>query len=250
MATSEITTILSGVSRGIGRAMAEQLARSGQRVIALSRNSVPELQEIAKANQTDWNELLVDLSDRNQTDEAGQALKAMLKDVKNARIILNAGIVMPIVPADHLTNLDEIAAAFDINIVAPIYLTGCFLQGTQQAADRRIMIISSGAGRNASKSWSVYCATKAAVDRFSEAVHIEEHPNVRISAVAPGIVDTPMQETIRGTDESLFPNREKFQNFYSQGQLASATETADKLLNLLNRDDYGSTVLDDVRQYT
>ena len=244
------TTIITGATRGLGRAMAEKMAQSGERVITLGRRSVPELVELAKVHSTDWNELLVDLSDRTETEQAGKALATLLEGVEQASLILNAGTVNPILPADHHSDLGAIAQAFDINIIAPIYLTGCFLQATTGASDRRIMMISSGAGRNASHSWGIYCATKAAMDRYVEAVKIEGHANLRIASVAPGIVDTPMQETIRGTSEELFPNRKKFEDFHRTGALADPKVTASNLLSLLAKADFGDRAIDDVRQHT
>lgn len=250
MSKQKPTTIITGATRGLGRAMAEQLATSGERVITLGRRSVPELLDKAKASGTDWNELIVELADRAETERAGQALMTLLEGVQDARIILNAGTVNPIAPADHQTDIAQIGLAFDINIVAPIYLTGCFLKATENAQDRRIMMISSGAGRNASHSWSVYCATKAAMDRFAEAVKIEGHANTRVCSMAPGVIDTPMQETIRGTATELFPNRQKFEDMHRNGVLAAPEVTARNLLALLSRADFGDRAIDDVRQHT
>lgn len=250
MSKQKPITIITGATRGLGRAMAEQLADSGERVITLGRRSVPELLDKAKASGTDWNELIVELADRAETERAGQALMTLLEGVQDARIILNAGTVNPIAPADHQTDIAQIGLAFDINIVAPIYLTGCFLKATERAQDRRIMMISSGAGRNASHSWGVYCATKAAMDRFAEAVKIEGHANTRVCSMAPGVIDTPMQETIRGTATELFPNRQKFEDMHRNGVLVAPEVTARNLLALLARADFGDRAIDDVRQHT
>jgi benzil reductase ((S)-benzoin forming) len=250
MPSSSPTTIITGITRGIGFEMARHMATSGQRVITLGRQSMPELQKLAAEHGTDWSEILVDLSDRTQTETAGQALIALLQDVQQAHMVLNAGTVNPILPADQHTDLAAIETAFDVNIVTPIYLTGCFLSATQSAQDRRIMMISSGAGRNASHSWGIYCATKAAMDRYAEAVKIEAHPNLRIASVAPGIVDTPMQQTIRSTPEALFPQRKKFEDFHRDGALASPQTTARNLLALMLREDFGDRATDDVRQHT
>ena len=250
MSQQKPTTIITGATRGLGYAMAQQLAASGGRVITLGRRSVPELLAKAKASGTDWNELIVELSDRAETERAGQAVMALLDGVQQASIILNAGTVNPIAPADHQTDIGQIGLAFDINIVAPIYLTGCFLKATQTAVDRRIMMISSGAARNASHSWGVYCATKAAMDRFAEAVKIEAHANTRVCSMAPGVIDTPMQETIRGTATELFPNRQKFEDMHRNGVLVAPEVTARNLLALLAREDFGDRAIDDVRQHS
>ena len=65
---------------------------------------------------------------------------------------------------------------------------------------KRILNISSGAGRNPYEGWGAYCTTKAGLDHFSRVVAMEqanEQYPVEIVSIAPGIIDTDMQATIR-----------------------------------------------------
>src|SRR5690606_4781600 len=115
--------------------------------------------------------------------------------------------------------------------------------------ERRILNISSGAGRNAMPGWGVYCATKAALDRYTEVLAAEHHPDTRVVSLAPGVIDTAMQQTIRDSNSTDFPNVEKFRSLNAQGQLSSPADSAARILTYLNRDDFGTTVLDDIRRY-
>ncbi len=252
---ANIVTVLTGCTKGLGLAMATQLTAQAGSLITLSRSVVPALAAAASKGQTRLTQIAVDLGD-------GQALKAAAQQMRQAigqaltqkptaiRIIHNAGSVHPVAPADQQTDWDAINMAFNVNITAPIFLNAHFLQATEGAPDRRIMLISSGAGRNGTHGWDVYCATKAAMDRYAQVVDVEKHTNTRVSSMAPGVIDTPMQETIRSTPLEKFPNRQRFEDMHAQGVLAQAPETARRLLTILQHDDYGQTVIDDVRNHT
>ena len=112
------------------------------------------------------------------------------------------------------------------------------------------MNISSGAGRKSVPGWAMYCSTKAALDRFT-AVTAEDQlgkPNpARLSAVAPGVVNTDMQGSIRASSKEDFPNVDRFIDLEKDGKLQSAEDTAKRLLNYLNSDEFGKEPISDIR---
>jgi benzil reductase ((S)-benzoin forming) len=118
------------------------------------------------------------------------------------------------------------------------------------SADRRILNISSGAGRNPTTGWGVYCSTKAALDMYSRVIHAEQGENgVRVVSLAPGVVDTAMQATIRASNPRDFPEVSRFKEMHESGKLATPEGVAARILNYLDRDDFGTTDIDDVRKY-
>lgn len=244
-------TIITGATRGLGYALAYELAQAGGHLVTLGRQPAPELAELAQTHGTILTEILVDLVDASALEQAAEQMVKVLSqsNEQHCRLIHNAGIVAPIEPADQLLDLQSIRNAFDVNITAPIYLTGHFLAYTRQCADRRLMLISSGAGRHAYGSWGVYCATKAAMDRYAEVVHAEGHANLRVCSLAPGVIDTGMQAQIRQTPEAKFPAVGRFEDMHRQGMLADATHTAKTTLKLLDSDGFGNKLLDDIRDY-
>mgnify|MGYP000058140034 CR=1 FL=1 len=249
---SKPTTIISGATRGLGYAMATQLAAQGGHLITLNRQPVAELASIAQAHGTRLTEVLVDLVDAAALEQAAEQLVALLADANDAssyRLIHNAGVVAPIEPANQLTDIEAIRTAFDINITAPIYLTGHFLAATEQQIDRRVLLISSGAGRNPYGSWGVYCATKAAMDRYAEVLGAENHAHLKVCSMAPGIIDTDMQAQIRQTPKDKFPAVERFEDMHRQGALNSASECAQTILNALASKQFGQQLLDDIREH-
>jgi NAD(P)-dependent dehydrogenase (short-subunit alcohol dehydrogenase family) len=115
------------------------------------------------------------------------------------------------------------------------------------ASDRRIVHISSGAARNPYPGWSIYCATKAALDHHARAVVLDNNRALRVSSVAPGVVDTDMQAEIRGTGLEHFPLREKFDDLKRNGQLSTPADAARKVLDYALSDTFGDSPVVDVR---
>jgi NAD(P)-dependent dehydrogenase (short-subunit alcohol dehydrogenase family) len=112
------------------------------------------------------------------------------------------------------------------------------------------VLVSSGLGRRAMAGSASYCAAKAGMDHLARAVALEEaaRPHgARIVSLAPGIIDTDMQVQLRTADRTRFPERDRFLGFKTAGQLDSPAVAATKLLRYLDRDDFGSNPVGDVR---
>lgn len=242
-------TILTGTTRGLGAAMAHQLAAGGQHLVTLSRKASLELSETAKAHGTALTQIEVDLSCTQSVKNAALQLLPLLDGHSQIRFIHNAGVVSPIAQTQNLTDIDVINAAFHVNITSAIFLTAHVLNSSPKATDRRVMLISSGAGRNVSSGWAVYCATKAAMDRFAEAAQLDQGTGARVVSMAPGIIDTPMQETIRATSKQALPSLDRFIGFKENKQLADPASVAQRLLKVLESDAFGTKTIDDIRQH-
>jgi hypothetical protein len=117
-------------------------------------------------------------------------------------------------------------------------------------AQRRILHISSGAARNAYPGWSVYCATKAALDHHARAVALDQQRGVRICSLAPGVIDTAMQAEIRNVSEDRFPMRQRFVDLKETGSLAEPDECAEQLIDYLLGAGFGAEVVADLRTLT
>jgi benzil reductase ((S)-benzoin forming) len=100
----------------------------------------------------------------------------------------------------------------------------------------KIVNISSGAATRAIPGWAAYCASKAALDRFSETVQLEEIEKgntVRIWSVAPGVVYTAMQEKIRSASPTDFSSSATFLDLKKNDELTSPQVAAAKLYRLI-----------------
>lgn len=248
--TNESTiAVVTGATRGLGLALADQLLESGATVITLARSHSTELEDAAARHGARLQQLQADLSQASSIETAAGLMSAALP-ADGARYVLlnNAGTVDPVSLSDGLFDASAIERAFNLNVSAAMVLTAAFLRSTPAQADRRIVNISSGAGRKPTAGWPVYCATKAALDHYTRVLALE-NPGLRVAAVAPGVVDTAMQEHIRSSDRRQFPDLDRFLQLHEQGQLASPESTASRILHHLSSDRYGHETLDDIRNY-
>jgi benzil reductase ((S)-benzoin forming) len=245
-------TILTGASRGMGRAMAEQLCVPDAVLLCISRAPAPDLEQHAArrgARLTQWAADLDDpipVAQRLQTwlaaQDAGERSSATL--INNAGIIGRMG---PLDPVDALT----LAKTLRVDLEAPMQLTASFLAATRVwTGPRKILNISSGLARRAMAGGAMYCAAKAGMDHYSRCVALDEagHANgARIVSLAPGIIDTDMQAELRASDASLFPERENFVQAKANGSLTSPSEAAQRILAYLARADFGNETVADLR---
>ena len=144
-----------------------------------------------------------------------------------------------------------LAAVLRVGLEAPMLLTRAFLRATRDwRIPRRVLNISSGAGKKPLSGTAAYCAVKAGLDHFSRVVALDEAhtPNsAMIVSLAPGVIDTDMQTELRESDPRAFPDQPRFAAMKSEGQLASANDAAIKVLAFLDRPDFGTHPVADVR---
>ncbi len=237
--------VVTGHSRGLGAAIAEALLARDIPVLAIARRGNEEL---ASRYGDALTEAMLDLADADAVAGwlEGGALSRFLAGSQEALLVNNAGVVGPIGPAGTLEARD-IARAVSLNVAAPLVLGNAFIAATEGAA-RRILHISSGAGRNGIPGWSTYCATKAALDNHARAVAGDALPGLRIESLAPGVIDTDMQAEIRATTGDQFVLRERFVALKRNNELAGPAECAEKLVSHLLGDGFGNDPVTDLRQ--
>lgn len=239
-------TLITGASRGLGRAVAEQLLARGEHVVAISRQAPPGLATPAlqhwAADLADAGPVAARLQAWLQT-QGPQAFAAV-------NLINNAGVISQLAPlADG--DAADLANAVRVGLEAPMLLTAAFLRATRGwAVPRKVVLVSSGLGRRAMAGSASYCAAKAGLDHLARAVALEEasQPHgARIVSLAPGVIDTDMQLQLRSADPAAFPERERFVGLQTAGQLDSPATAAAKLVRYLDRPDFGAHPVADVR---
>lgn len=242
--------VITGTSRGLGEALVLGLISPTTYIVALSRNRNEVLAARALEAGCHLLQIQIDLANSAVLKHSiGQIMTELPATAQRYLLINNAGTLGPVGLAESLTDPSLITEAFNLNVTAAMVLTASFLQTTKALdADCRILNISSGAGRSPTAGWGVYCATKAALDRYTQVVSAEQR-RVRVVALAPGVVDTPMQARIRTSDANQFPDLPRFVDMHRKNQLLSPTAAAARILTYLNREDFGTTVVDDIRNY-
>ena len=244
--------ILTGASRGLGLAMARQLLKAGNHLICMSRRASPELAEAARQAELPLAQWTLDLSDGEAASERlrGWLLAQSTGQWQTLTLINNAAMIPRISPLSR-AHAHELATTLRVGLEAPMQLTAAFLGATDSwGVPRRVLNISSGLGRRAMASQSAYCAIKAGMDHFSRCVALEEAlkpQGARICSLAPGVIDTDMQVQLRGADVSAFPDQPGFAQLKANGLLSSPQDAAARVLAYLERADFGSQPVADVR---
>ena len=140
--------IVTGASRGLGRAIAEQLLQPGHHVLAIARHPDPALEALAATRGARLTVWAHDLAD---APAAAQRLANWLAQQLpgDAVLINNAATLSTPAPLGD-SALDELSAAARVGLEAPLLLSAAFLRATRDlGTDRRILNISSGLGRRA-----------------------------------------------------------------------------------------------------
>ena len=232
--------------------MASQLLQPGNTLLCISRSTNETLAVQAKqvgANLLQWT---LDLALGALTSAR---LEQWLREqpgssFASATLINNAGVIPRIGPLSE-ADADDLSHALRVGLEAPMQLTSGFLRATANwPVQRKVLNISSGLARRAMASQAGYCAAKAGMDHFTRCVALEEalkNNGAKLCSLAPGVIDTGMQEQLRAADSNAFPDQASFLNLKSSGALASADEAAQKVLAVLMRTDFGVNPVADVR---
>ena len=245
-------TILTGASRGMGLAMAEQLLDAGHDLLCISRRHNDGLALRASGKGLRCEQWPQDLS---RPETAAAKLETWLAGREagaftSVTLINNAGVLPRIAPLSAIAAAD-LAEALRVDLEAPMLLTSGFLRATQSwRAMRKVLNISSGLARRAMASQAAYCAAKAGMDHFTHCVALEEaeHPNgAKVCSLAPGVIDTDMQVQLRSADPGQFPDIENFISLKNDDALLSPAAAAARVLAYLARPDFGSSPVADVR---
>ena len=188
------TAMVTGASRGLGRALAEQLAAAGARVVLVAR-SEPELSTVVDAIRSKGGEahgLAFDVSQKEDVYPLVGAAAALVGPID--LLIHNASSLGP-TPLRLLldTECEDLSRVLETNLVGPFRLTRAIAGSMALRRTGTIVHISSDASVNAYERWGAYSVSKAALDHLSRlwAAELGER-GVRVLAVDPGEMDTVM----------------------------------------------------------
>lgn len=228
--------IVTGVSRGLGKAIVQELLEKNEKVIGIGRSQ--------NFNHSNFSFIECDLSNIEEVEKLN-----FLDFNEKVTLINNAGILGNIKRlSDQSSN--DLQAVLNVNVTAPIYLLKKVYSKVKIKDDFSLVNISSGAANRAIPSWAGYCASKAALNMLTETFYLEELEKGNkptVYTVAPGVIDTDMQVQIRSSHQSDFSSVDNFKELKSNNNLFTPQETAKKLLYLLGKPFEGE-VFQDLRK--
>ena len=243
---------ITGTSRGIGEALAHVLLAPDHEIHCFSRSGNPALEAAARTAGGTLYDHRIDLSDI----PAAEALFTTLFDaldpaVDEISLVHNAALLEPVKAVGKGSTAEEIDKLYQLNVVAPMLINELFLQRVQAwQMPRRILLISSGASKRATHAWAAYCSSKSAIDMYAQCLALEQsaaqHP-ATVLALAPGVVETAMQETLRSKSAEEFPLLHRFLQIRDEGKAFSPQFVAVQLAALLAKPKFEGPVVQDLR---
>ena len=201
--------VITGGGTGIGRALAEALAKRANPVLVIGRRQAP-LEETAALSSL-IKPLVADIT----TEKGRLAIQKALEGVVIQGLIHNAGVIEPIKPVMSIRS-DEWMQALTTNLTAPLLLTQALRASLKGG---RLLHIGTGASHIPIKGWGAYCVSKAALSMLTRMLQLECH-DLLVASVMPGIIDTAMQEIIRDNPEAMDSDKSRFfETLFSSGKL-------------------------------
>jgi len=188
------TMLVTGGNRGMGKLFCEHGVAEGASIIiwATNEQAMQETAEELTHRGGKVSTYKVDVSDRKDIEKAAENV---LKEHGTVDILINnAGIVVSGYFWEH--TYDQIEKTMRINSEAMMYICRAFLPGMLEKREGRIVNMASAAGLLSNPKMSVYCASKWAVNGWSDSLRLEleqqGYSNICVTTVTPGYVDTGM----------------------------------------------------------
>ncbi|WOG82525.1 hypothetical protein DCAR_0101690 [Daucus carota subsp. sativus] len=231
IAGKQKTVLITGVSRGLGKSLALELAKLGHTIIGCAR-SLENLNALqSQLNDTKNKHFFMTVDVRSNSSVAELAKAVMEKNGVPDIIVNNAGTINKNNKIWEVPE-EEFDAVIDTNLKGTANMLRHFIPLMIESKQGVIVNISSGWGRSAAAQVAPYCASKWAVEGLSRSVAKELPSGVAIVALNPGVVNTDMLASCFGNSASLYQQPE-----------AWAPKAATMILNLTAADNGASLTI-------
>jgi 3-oxoacyl-[acyl-carrier protein] reductase len=214
------TALVTGASRGIGRAVVNRLLADGVRVCGLYRTEGDEARLLAKELDSASPRGLTLRCDVSSEDEVRQAVARCAEEFGGIDVLVNNAGIAPFSMLDNL-ELAQWESTFATNVTGPYLVTRAALPHLRPGGS--VVTVTSGLGITGAPGKTHYAASKAALIGFTKALSREiGGRGIRVNAVAPGIIETEMSAA------SLDPGlRARYEGQCALGRIGQAPELAE-----------------------
>ena len=236
--------VITGASSGIGAALLRRLATKDKNLhcLCVGRN-VERLEEVQKSVMNSNTNVYTVRADMSTPEGISAIVNALPPNACVKYLVHNAGFFAPIGPLLEMDNA-QFREVMATNLEGPLFLTKALLPNLRKCASEgstpRVLHVSSGAAHNAYEGWGSYCISKAGFNMMYRILEGElSHENILVGSVRPGVVDTPMQDIVRGFNgqSSHFPMHKKFIDLHAEGKLEHPDTVATYLYWILKEID-------------
>ncbi len=223
---------ITGIGSGLGEALARLYLQAGEEVYAVSRFLPKSLEGFTNLHFVPLN--------LHSLEKIAPVVEELLGDVELDLAILNAGILGELKDMSE-TSIHEIETIMNLNV----YANKVLLDILKKRTVKQVVAISSGASVSGARGWNAYSLSKAALNMLVR-LYASEMPNTHLTALAPGLIETPMMEYIlTHADRSKFPVVQRLANSKRLGPMDAAMLLSDNFPKLL---EYPSGEYVDIRK--
>jgi NAD(P)-dependent dehydrogenase (short-subunit alcohol dehydrogenase family) len=199
--------LVTGASRGIGRATAEALAAAGARVMLSSRKEA-DLEAVAASIGAAGGEAAVFAANAGEPDQAGACVEATAERFGGIDVLVNNAATNPYMGPAAAIDLGRYDKTWQVNLRGPLVWTQAALgAGLDAGAGGCVVNVASVGGMSVEPGIGIYNTTKAALIHLTKVLASELGPAVRVNAVAPGLVKTDMARALWEAHEDLIASR-------------------------------------------
>lgn len=217
--------LITGISSGLGYALANAYLEQGWKVYGVSRNYPDGLQGSPNLYFQS-----LDLADLRYIPNAMSSLLSHAK--KLDMVVLNAGVISPIGDMKD-SRMEDMNYAMTVNVWANKMILDTLYQ--REIEVKQVVAISSGAAATGLRGWNGYAISKAALNMMIQ-LYSQEQPYTHFTSLAPGLVDTPMQDYISSVaDAEKFPTIARLQRLKGTAEMPSPDGVAQKMLHVFSR---------------
>jgi len=217
------TAFITGVSSGIGRGLAEEYLAQGWKVFGVSRRQ-PQIEN------DNFHFAALDLTDESKV---ASVLSQLLGETNHlSHVVLNAGVLGKVADIADAP-LDDLRRTMDINVWSCKTVLDCLF--AMKIHCDQVVTISSGAAINGNRGWNGYSISKAALNMLTQ-LYAAENEKTHFAAVAPGLVDTAMQDYLCGHPEDpRYPSLENLKVRRGTPEMPRPADVAGRLISVFGR---------------
>jgi NAD(P)-dependent dehydrogenase (short-subunit alcohol dehydrogenase family) len=200
------TIVITGVTRGLGRAMAEEFARLGHTVVGCGRSQkeIAQLRaQLGKPHEFAAVNVAADQEVKSWTDEVLRSHSAPNLLLNNAAIINKNARLWEV-------SADEFSQVMDVNVKGTVSVIRHFLPAMIKAGQGVVVNFSSGWGRSTDADVAPYCASKWAIEGLTQSLSQELPSGLAAVALNPGIINTDMLQSCFGGSASSYTSPERW----------------------------------------
>jgi 3-oxoacyl-[acyl-carrier protein] reductase len=216
------SVLITGGSRGIGRALVELFAQEGAQVTFLFRSNAAAAAEVVEAGRSAGRQISTEQVDVCDYEACAAAVERTVERCGRIDVLVNnAGVVR-----DNLLGLfspEDVQTVLDTNVVGVFNVTRAVVPHMIAQRAGRVINISSVSGEKGGRGQTNYAASKGAINAFTRALAVELAPRrITVNAVAPGVIETEMSQQVRDRAADEVKSRILLRRFGSPQEVAYA----------------------------